>query len=137
MQDVNLDEVNPSFYDDERWSKYNLSLKKAKEIGDKIGVNWDEVDLGEFTQGIKEEREHGTMYHDTHVAAAGATKVHDDSDETAARIALAHLHEMPNYYTLLEEMEEVGEEYFEKHDRREWIKQQREKYREAWEKASA
>lgn len=137
MEELNLDEVNPSFYDDERWAKYNLSLKKAKEIGDTIGVNWDEVDLGEFAQGIKEEREHGTMYHNTHVAVAGATKVHDDSDEAAGRIALAHLHEMPNYYTLLEEMEEKGESYFEENDRREWIKKQREKYKDAWEKASA
>lgn len=129
--------VNESFYDNSKFAKYGLSLKKAKEVGDTIGVNWDEVDLGEFCQGIKEEMEHGTIYSDSHVAAAGATKVHDDSFEMAGRIALAHLHEMPQYYTLLEEMEEEGEAYWENHDRREWVAQQREKHREAWEAASA
>lgn len=136
MDAINQDKVNPSFYDDSRWAKYNFSLKQAKEIGDSIGVNWDEVDLGEFAQGIKEEREHGTVYHDTHVAKPGATLVHDDSDVVAGRIALAHLHELPNYYTLLEKMEGMGKGYFKSRDRRDWIKAQRDSYKEAWEAAS-
>ena len=129
-------EVNPSFYNDAKFAKHGLSLKTAKEVGDKIGVNWDEVDLGEFTQGIKEEMEHGTLYTDSPVAKPGATKVHDDSFESAGRIALAHLHEMPQYYTLLEEMEEEGEGYWETHDRQQWVAEQRKAYQAEWETAS-
>ena len=127
-------EVNPDFYDDEKFKKYGLSLITAKEVGDTIGVNWDEVDLGEFCQGIKEEMEHGTLYTDSPVAKAGATKVHDDSFESAGRIALAHLHEMPQYYTLLEEMEDEGEGYWENHDRREWVAEQRKRYQSVWDR---
>jgi hypothetical protein len=128
--------VNDDFYNDEKFAKHGLSLKTAKEVGDKIGVNWDEVDLGEFTQGIKEEMEHGTLYTDSPVAKAGATKVHDDSFESAGRIALAHLHEMPQYYTLLEEMEEEGEGYWETHDRRQWVAEQRKNHQDAWDAVS-
>jgi hypothetical protein len=129
--------VNPDFYDDSKFTKHGLSLKKAKEVGDAIGVNWDEVDLGEFCQGIKEEMEHGTLYTDSPVAAPGATKVHDDSFESAGRIALAHLHEMPQYYTLLEEMEEEGEGYWEDHDRREWVSEQRKLHQDLWNEVNA
>lgn len=129
-------QVNPDFYNDSKFEKYGLSLKIAKQVGDTIGVNWDEVDLGEFCQGIKEEMEHGTLYTDSHVAKPGATQVHDDSFEAAGRIALAHLHEMPQYYTLLEEMEEEGEGYWDSHDRREWVAAQRRTHQAAWDAAA-
>ena len=129
---TDISKVNPSFYDDAKFAKHNLSLKTAKEVGDKIGVNWDEVDLGEFTQGIKEEMEHGTLYSNSPVAQAGATKVHDDSFESAGRIALAHLHELPNYYTLLENMEDTGDEFWETHDRHQWVAEQRQVYQALW-----
>lgn len=125
-------DVNADFYKDETYAKDGLSLKQAKQIGDRLGVNWDEVDLGEFAKGIAEEMEHGTKYTDSPVASAGATHVHDDSFESAGKIALAHLHEIPAYYTLLEEMEEEGEEFFEKNDRKEWVAAQREKYKDIW-----
>jgi hypothetical protein len=126
--------VNESFYKEEKFAKYGFDLKRAKAIGDELGVNWDDVDLGEFAQGIKEEMEHGNLYSEHH---AGATVVHDDSLETAAKIALAHLVELPNYYTMLEEMEEKGDEFWEQNDRREWILKMRELHKDAWERANA
>jgi hypothetical protein len=88
--------VNPDFYDDSKFTKHGLSLKKAKEVGDAIGVNWDEVDLGEFCQGIKEEMEHGTLYTDSPVAAPGATKVHDDSFESVEPDRTSPAQKTPN-----------------------------------------
>lgn len=129
--------VNETFYDDSKFAKHGLSLAKAKAVGDTIGINWDEVDLGEFCQGIKEEMEHGTLYTDSPVAKPGATKVHDDSFEMAGKIALAHLHEMPQYYTLLEEMEDEGEGYWENHDRKAWVAEQRQDHQATWDKASS
>ena len=52
--------------------------------------------------GINVELEHGTV--------DPATNVTDDDPVVTAKIALAHLNELPNYYTLLEEMEKKGEE---------------------------
>lgn len=80
----------------------DLTLAKAKEVGDEIGVDWSEIDLGEFRQGIKEEMEHGSEY-------GSATKVHEDDYVISGRIALAHLIEVPDYYQRLEDLEDEGE----------------------------
>lgn len=73
----------------------------AKDIGDKLGVDWNEVDLEQLRKGIKVEMEHkDTIYHmyEKDVAVA----------EGAAKIALDHLKEMPDYYDKLAEMEKSG-----------------------------
>ena len=61
----------------------------------------DKYDANEFYMGINVELEHGTV--------DPATNVTNDDPTITAKIALAHLNELPNYYTLLEEMEEEGE----------------------------
>jgi hypothetical protein len=114
------------------YSKYGFDLREAKAIGDKIGVNWDEFDLGEFAQGIKEELEHGDA-----MGFGDQTNVTKDDMVMTARIALAHLHELPNYYTLLEEMEEKGEEFWEHNDRKEWIAKNRADNQEIWDSLSS
>lgn len=99
----------------------DLTLKRAKEIGDIIGVDWALIDLGEFRQGIKEEMEHGSEYGE-------ATKVHDDSYETAGRIALAHIIEVADYYQRLEDLEDAGDAEWGEGDketsrRKQWVAQ--------------
>jgi hypothetical protein len=37
---------------DGKYEKYGLDAQKIKQLGDDIGVNWDEVDFGEFAQGV-------------------------------------------------------------------------------------
>lgn len=111
------------FYDKSYQLYPDLSLAKAKEIGDKIGVDFSLYDLGEFRQGIKEEMEHGSLYEGI---TNGGTHVHNDSYETAGRIALAHLVEMPDYYQRLEDMETTAEKEWGEDDEkikkaREWI----------------
>jgi Protein of unknown function (DUF5661) len=58
-------------------------------------------DLNEFYVGCLVEREHGRV--------SPTTNVTNDDKLMTAKIALAHLNELPNYYTLLKEMEEKGE----------------------------
>lgn len=110
------------------YSKYGFTLKEAKAIGDKIGVDWNEFDLGQFAQGIKEELEHGDA-----MGFGDKTNVTGDDLVMTAKIALAHLHELPDYYFRLEEMEHAGEDYFEKNDPKEWVRQQREMNKDVWE----
>lgn len=58
-------------------------------------------DMKEFYAGLQVELEHGTV--------SPATNITNDDPILTAKIALAHLAELPMYYTLLKEMEEKGE----------------------------
>lgn len=101
-----------------------LTLKKAKEIGDEIGINWDLVDLGEFIQGIKEEQEHSG------ILGGESTKVIEKYDYKASgMIAYEHLLERPDYYTKLEEMEDEGDELFpDESTKRQWVAENKQKF---------
>lgn len=77
-----------------------FSREEAARILADMGLA-DRYDAGEFLMGINVELEHGTVDPDTNVT--------NDDPVTTAKIALAHLNEFPNYYTLLEEMEKKGE----------------------------
>ena len=109
-----------------------LTLKRTKEIGDEIGVDWDIVDLGQFIEGVKEEFEHGNEFGE-------ATKVHDDDYITSGRIAYAHLIERPDYYTALAQLEAAGDAKFDDSDnlKKSWVVDQRRKFQAAWDEASA
>ena len=72
---------------DKYLSKSKVDKDKAKKIGDKLGINWDEIDLDQFTQGINVEFEHKDV-------------TGGDLEETG-KIALAHIKEVPDYYTKL------------------------------------
>ena len=83
-----------------------LNKKDAKEIGDDLGINWNEVDINEFTKGVNIEFEHGTKYPETNV-----TK---DDKKLTGKIAWAHLKEFPDYFTRLEKLEKKAREYWKK-----------------------
>jgi hypothetical protein len=74
-----------------------FSVDEARRLGVTLGVDWSEVDLEQFRRGLEIELEHGSRSPVTDVT-------HDDPILTA-KIALAHLHEIPDYYTRLEAME--------------------------------
>ena len=77
----------------------HFTIEEALTIGERIGIDWElgDVDVDQFRMGLGVELEHGTRDPDTDVT-------HDDEDMTA-KIALAHLREIPDYYTRLAEME--------------------------------
>ncbi len=102
---------------DGKYDKYNLTASQVKEIGDKIGVNWDEVDFGEFMQGVKEELEHGVSF----AIDSSKTNVTDDNLDATAKIALAHLYEVPDYYTRLEKLEHEGSTHWKQNNHKQWI----------------
>ncbi len=77
-----------------------FSRDEAARILQEMGLS-DKYDANEFYMGINVELEHGTI--------DPATNVTNDDPTMTAKIALAHLNELPSYYTLLEEMEEKGE----------------------------
>ena len=77
----------------------SFSAEEARAIGERIGIDWGngDVDLEQFTMGLSVELEHGR--HDPE------TNVTNDDELITGKIALAHLREIPDYYTRLEAME--------------------------------
>ncbi len=78
-----------------------FSADEAKKIGEKIGIDWTKFDVEQFRRGMDVELEHG--------AEDANTNVTDDNPLITGKIALAHLNELPDYYTRLDKMEKEGE----------------------------
>jgi hypothetical protein len=76
-----------------------FSEDEAREAGSAVGVDWDAApfDVDQFRRGMQVELEHGRR--------DPRTNVTDDDPQTTAKIALAHLHELPDYYDRLAVME--------------------------------
>ena len=77
--------------------KKEFTQQEAQGIGNAIGVDWATVDLEQFRMGLAVELEHGAHDPQTDVT-------HDDLLMTG-KIALAHLKELPDYYTCLKAVE--------------------------------
>jgi hypothetical protein len=80
-----------------------VSAEDARRLGEEIGVDWDSAlfDIEQFRMGMDVELEHGLR--------DPATNVTDDDPVVTAKIALAHLNEIPDYYTRLLRMEAEAE----------------------------
>ncbi|HBH12447.1 MAG TPA: hypothetical protein DDX29_04900 [Clostridiales bacterium] len=85
--------------------KNTVTKQQAKEIGEKLGVDWTTFDVEQFRMGMVIELEHGTINQDTNVS--------DDDPIITGKIALAHLTEFADYYTRLDKMETEAEKYWE------------------------
>lgn len=83
--------------------KFNYN--EAKEIGEKLGINWSKYNVEQFRMGLDIELEHGTINLITNVT--------NDDPILTGKIALAHLNEFPDYYTRLYKMEKEGDLYWE------------------------
>jgi hypothetical protein len=80
-----------------------FTQEEAREIGERIGIDWgaEDVNLDQFRMGLAVELEHGSR--------DPATDVTHDDEVITAKIALAHLREIPDYYTRLAAMEADAE----------------------------
>jgi organic hydroperoxide reductase OsmC/OhrA len=79
----------------------SFSLTEAKEIGDRIGIDFTKYKLEEFRRGLEVEMEHGKAIPETNIT--------NNNVYITAKIAWAHLHELPDYYTRLDKMEKEAE----------------------------
>ena len=81
-------------------AKDSFSAAEAHGIGERLGIDWvtSPFDIEQFRMGMDVELEHGARDPETNVT--------DDDALTTGKIALAHLHEFPDYYTRLNRMEE-------------------------------
>ena len=130
--DARADSIAQGFYSRDYAQKWpGLTLTRAKQIGDTIGVDWGLVDLGQFIEGIKEEMEHGSQY-------GPAAQVHDDDYVISGRITYAHLIERPDYYTALAILEAEGDAKFNDSEaaKKKWVADQRVQYQQAWQQVN-
>ena len=81
--------------------------EEAKKIGEALGIDWSKFDVEQFRTGLDVELEHGRR--------DPATNVTNNDPILTGKIALAHLNELPDYYTRLTEMEEEAERFHGKH----------------------
>lgn len=81
----------------------SFTRDEARSIGEQLGIDWGSspFDVEQFRSGMDVELEHGT--HDPE------TDVTRDDPLLTGKIALAHLRELPDYYTRLATMEAEGE----------------------------
>jgi len=85
-------------------TKRVFTAEQAKEIGEKLGIDWSLFDVEQFRMGMDVELEHGKEN--------PVTNVTNDDPLMSGKIALAHLNEFPDYYTRLYAMEEEAEEFY-------------------------
>ena len=82
-------------------SQRTFSTEEAQQVGDRLGINWTQVDIEQFRMGMEVELEHGVRN--------VVTNVTDDDRTLTGKIALAHLLEYRDYYTRLAKMEAEAE----------------------------
>ena len=86
-------------------AKKYFSSQQAKEIGEKLRIDWSKFDVEQFRMGMDVELEHGLCDPQTNVSG--------DDPLITGKIALAHLNEFPDYYTRLLVMENEAEKHWE------------------------
>ncbi|MBK6431276.1 DUF5661 family protein [Candidatus Amarolinea dominans] len=83
-------------------AKQHFTTEQARDIGDKLGIDWSRFDVEQFRMGLDVELEHGRR--------DPSTDVTGNDPILTGKIALAHLNEFADYYTrLLEADEEHGQ----------------------------
>jgi hypothetical protein len=81
----------------------SFTTDEARSVGAQLGIDWGSspFDVEQFRSGMDVELEHGTHDPDTDVSG--------DDPLLTGKIVLAHLRELPDYYTRLAQMEAEGE----------------------------
>jgi len=82
-------------------TKKRFTTEEAKNIGEKLGIDWSEYDVEQYRMGLDVELEHGLVDLSTNVT--------NDDPIMTGKIALAHLNEFLDYYTRLDIMEKEAE----------------------------
>jgi hypothetical protein len=79
-------------------TKQDFTTEQAREVGDKLGIDWIRFNVEQFRMGLDVELEHGMIDPSTNVTGNGPI--------LTGKIALAHLNEFADYYTRLDKMEQ-------------------------------
>jgi hypothetical protein len=90
-------------------SKPNVTDKEAEQMAKKVGLDLTKYPLDLWKFAMQVELEHGTV--------DSRTNVTNNDLLMTAKIALAHIIEIPDYYQRLKIMEQDAEAFWEKKER--------------------
>ena len=85
---------------EEKATKLKFSEEQIRQELKQQGIPEDKYDIGQLVDGVAVELEHGTKLDDN-----GDTNLTNDELWPTMKIAIAHLKEIPTYYTHLARME--------------------------------
>ena len=80
-----------------------ISMDEAKRVGESLHIDWDQVDLEEFRQGLMGNHKEGAIDPET-----GLT--YEDVLLTG-KVVLTHMEEFPDYFTRLAKLKAEVDEY--------------------------
>jgi hypothetical protein len=80
-----------------------ISSDEAKRIGEALHVDWEQVDLEQFRQGLMGEHEQAAIDPETGLTYEGVL--------LTGKVVLAHMQEFPDYFTRLAKLKEEVDEY--------------------------
>ena len=83
-------------------NKRKFSDQEAREVGMQLGLDWTQIDLEQFRRGLEVELEHGEIDPETNVTGYNLV--------VTGKIAWAHLKEIRDYYTRLDQLEAEAKE---------------------------
>jgi hypothetical protein len=81
--------------------KRQITVEEARSTGTRLALDWAKIDLEQFRRGLEVELEHG--------ARDPETDVTNDDLILTGKIAWAHLKEIQDYYTRLDQLEAEAE----------------------------
>jgi hypothetical protein len=80
-----------------------ISPAEAKRIGESLHIDWDQVDLEQFRQGLMGKHPREIVDPETGLTYGGVLQT--------GQVVLAHMEEIPDYFTRLEKLKEEVDEY--------------------------
>lgn len=80
-----------------------ISIEEAKHIGESLYINWEQVDLEEFRQGLMEDQQQKPLN--------SVLEEPFDGILLSGKVVLGHMQEFPDYFNRLEKLKSEAEEY--------------------------
>lgn len=86
----------------------SFTIEEARKIAKELNIDFtkEKFDLEQFLMGLNVELEHGTRFPNANVT--------NNNPILTGKIALAHLLEIPDYYTRLKKLEDEANKYWNK-----------------------
>ena len=80
-----------------------ISTDEAKRVGESLHIDWEQVDLEEFRQGLMGNHKQDAVDHETGLTYDGVL--------LTGKVVLTHMEEFPDYFTRLAKLKEEVDEY--------------------------
>jgi len=80
-----------------------ISSDEARRIGEFLYIDWDQVDLEQFRQGLMGNHKQGAMDPETELTYDGVL--------LSGKLVLAHMQEFPDYFTRLAKLKAEVDQY--------------------------